>query len=158
MRPRAWTGRFTTAVLTSLLALFVGGAGAQAAPEVVHEQTIHLETETLDTYCGETAVFEESGKVTFTFVGMSESVFTFTEVIRGTYTLTFVDSSLGSLEGRLSSYESVHATAGGTFIFSFISNERQGSVRVHGTTTFVVSPDGTIRVQNETFDVIGCPF
>lgn len=51
----------------------------------------------LDTYCGETAVFGESGKVTFAFVGMSESVFTFTEVIRGTYTLTFVDSSLGSL-------------------------------------------------------------
>jgi hypothetical protein len=118
----------------------VGGVGAQAAPEVVHQQTIHLETGILETYCGGTAVFVESGKVTFTFVSMSESVFTFTEVIRGTYTLTFEDSSLGSSEGRLSSYESVHATAGGTFIFSFISNERQGTVRVHGTTTFVVTP------------------
>jgi hypothetical protein len=157
MLRRSWIGRLTATVLTSLLALLVGGPGAQAAPEVVHQQTIHLETETLETYCGETAVFDESGKVTFTFVGMSESVFTFTEVIRGSYTLTFVDSSLGSLEGRLSSYESVHATSGGTFIFSFISNERQGTIRVHGTTTFVVSPDGTIRVETETFDVIGCP-
>jgi hypothetical protein len=145
-------------LLSSLLALLVVGGGAQAAPpEVVHEQTIHLETETLETYCGETAVFEESGTVTFILVAQSEDVFTWTEVVRGTYTLTFEDPSLGSSEGSISQHESVHATAGGTFSFKFVLNERQGTVRAHATTTFVVSPDGTIRVQNETFQVAGCP-
>jgi len=150
-------GRLSVLVLSSLLALVVVGGGAQAAPpEVVHEQTVVLDTETLETYCGDTAVFDEAGKVTFTLVGMSDDVFMWTTVIRGTYTLTFEDPSLGSLEGRFSSYEAVHAAPGGSFIFSFISNERQGTVRVHATTTFVVSADGTIRVQNETFDVTGC--
>jgi hypothetical protein len=150
--------RLTTAALSLLVALLVAAPAAHAAPpQVVHEQTIHLETETLETVCGETAVFDWSGKDTFTFVGMSEGVFFWTAVNRGTYILTFQDPSLGVQEGRFSGMESVRATPGGTFTFSFVINERQGEVRIQGTVTFVVSADGTIRVQNETFDFSGCP-
>ena len=53
--------------------------------------------------------------------------------------------------------EIVHATPAGTFTFRFINNERLGEIRIHETVTFAVSADGTIRVQNETFDFSGCP-
>lgn len=149
--------RLAAAAVTLLPALVAVPATQAASPDVVHKQTIHLETETLETFCGETATFDESGKILFMFVGMSEDVFTWTSAIRGTYTVTFDDPSLGVWRGSFTEYEAVHATACGTFTFSFISNERQGSGRVHVTTTFVVSPDATIRVQNQTFDVTGCP-
>jgi hypothetical protein len=150
--------QLTTAALSLLVALLVAAPAAHAAPpQVVHEQTIRFETETLETVCGDTAVFDRSGKTTFTFVGMSEDVFLWTAVNRGTYTVTFQDPSLGVQEGRFGDSEIVHATPGGTFTFSFINNERLGEVRIHETVTFTVSADGTIRVQNETFDFSGCP-
>jgi hypothetical protein len=143
--------RLTMAALSLLVALLVAAPAAHAAPpQVVHEQTIRFETETLETVCGDTAVFDRSGKTTFTFVGMSEDVFLWTAVNRGTYTLTFQDPSLGVVEGRWVDSETVHATPGGAFTFSFVINERSGEVRIHGTMTFVVSADGTIRVQSET--------
>jgi hypothetical protein len=43
------------------------------------------------------------------------------------------------------------------FTFKFVLNERSGEIRIHETMTLVVSADGTIRVQNETFDFSGCP-
>ena len=99
MRPLS--RRLTTAALSLLLALLVAVPAAHAAPpQVVHEQTIHLETETLETVCGDTAVFDWSGTETFTFVGMSEDVFLWTAVNRATYTVTFQDPSLGVQEGR----------------------------------------------------------
>jgi hypothetical protein len=150
--------RLTTAALSLLVALLVAAPAAHATPpEVVHEQTIHLETETLETVCGETAVFDWSGKNTFTLVDMTDGLYFWVLVNRGTYTLTFQDPSLGVEEGRFSGMESVRATPGGTFTFSFVNNERQGEVRIHETVTFVVSADGTIQVQNETFDFSGCP-
>jgi hypothetical protein len=150
--------RLTTAALSLLVALLVAAPAAHAAPpQVVHEQTIRLETETLETVCGDTAVFDRSGKITFTFVGRSEDVFLWTAVNRGTYTLTFQDPSLGGVQGRWVDSETVHATPGGAFTFSFVINERFGEVRIHETVTFVVSADGTIRVQNDTFDFSGCP-
>ena len=51
----------------------------------------------------------------------------------------------------------MRATPGGAFTFSFVLNERSGDIRIHGTITFVVSANGTIRVENETFDFSGCP-
>jgi hypothetical protein len=158
MSLRPVSRRLTMAALSLLVALLVAAPAAHAAPpQVVHEQTIRFETETLETVCGDTAVFDRSGKITFTFVGMSEDVFLWTAVNRGTYTVTFQDPSLGVQEGRFGDSEIVHATPGGTFTFSFINNERLGEVRIHETVTFVVSADGTIRVQNETFDFSGCP-
>jgi hypothetical protein len=54
------------AALGLLVALLVATHAAQAAPpQVVHEQTIRLETETLETVCGDTAVFDRSGTTTF---------------------------------------------------------------------------------------------
>jgi hypothetical protein len=155
---RPLSRRLTTAALSLLLALLVAAPAAHAAPpQVIHEQTIHLETETLETVCGDTAVFDWSGTETFTFVGRSEDVFLWTAVNRATYTVTFQDPALGVQEGRFIQAESVHATPGGTFTFRFVINERSGEIRIHGTVTFVVSADGTIRVQNETFDFSGCP-
>jgi opacity protein-like surface antigen len=150
--------RLTMAALSLLLALLVAAPAAHAAPpQVVHEQTIHLETETLETVCGDTAVFDWSGTDTFTLVDMTDGLYFWVLVSRATYTLTFQDPSLGVQEGRLIQTESVRATPGGAFTFSFVINERSGDVRIHGTMTFVVSADGTIRVQNETFDFSGCP-
>jgi opacity protein-like surface antigen len=150
--------RLTPAALSLLVALLVAAPAAHAAPpQVVHEQTIHLETETLETVCGDTAVFDWSGTDTFTLVDMTDGLYFWVLASRATYTVTFQDPSLGVQEGRLSQTESVRATPGGTFTFSFIINERAGDVRIHGTITFVVSADGTIRVQNETFDFSGCP-
>lgn len=158
MSLRLVSRRLTMAALSLLVALLVAAPAAHAAPpQVVHQQTIHLETETLETVCGDTAVFDWSGTETFTFVGMSEDVFLWTAVNRATYTVTFQDPSLGVQEGRFSQAETVHATPGGTFTFRFVINERLGEVRIHETVTFVVSADGTIRVQNETFDFSGCP-
>jgi hypothetical protein len=75
--------QLTTAALSLLVALLVAAPAAHAAPpQVVHEQTIRFETETLETVCGDTAVFDRSGKITFTFVGMSEDVFLWTAVNR----------------------------------------------------------------------------
>jgi hypothetical protein len=156
MRPLS--RRLTTAALSLLLALLVAAPAAHAAPpQVIHQQTIHLETETLETVCGETAVFNWSGTDTFTSVDMTDGLYFWVLVSRGTYTLTFQDPSLGVQEGRFSQAETVHATPGGTFTFRFVINERLGKVRIHETVTFVVSADGTIRVQNETFDFSGCP-
>jgi opacity protein-like surface antigen len=155
---RPLSRRLTTAALSLLVALLVAAPAAHAAPpQVVHEQTIHLETETLETVCGDTAVFDFSGTDTFTLVDMTGGLYSWVLVSRGTYTLTFQDPSLGVQEGRFSQAESLRATPGGAFTFSFVINERQGDVRIHETMTFVVSADGTIRVQNETFDFSGCP-
>lgn len=156
MRPLS--RRLTPAALSLLLALLVAAPAAQAAPpQVVHEQTIHLETETLETVCGDTAVFDWSGTDTFTLVDRKDGLYFWVRVSRATYTLTFQDPSLGAQEGRLIQTESVRATPGGAFTFSFVINERSGDIRIHGTMSFVVSADGTIRVQNETFDFSGCP-
>ena len=70
-------------------------------------------------------------------------------VSRATYTLTFQDPSLGVQEGRLIQTESVRATPGGAFTFSFVINERSGELRIHGTVTFVVSADGMIRAERD---------
>jgi outer membrane biogenesis lipoprotein LolB len=152
--------RQLAAVASALLAasLLLAASPAQAAsPEVVHQKIIQHETETLDTYCGEVAVFQFDGTETFTLVDKSDGIFTWTVASRATYTLTFLDSSLGVQEGRFSQMESVHAAPGGTFVFRFVINDRQGAVRSHSTTTFVVSADGTIRVDKFTFVVDGCP-
>jgi hypothetical protein len=155
---RPLSRRLTTAALSLLVALLVAAPAAHAAPpQVVHEQTIRFETETLETVCGDTAVFDRSGKTTFTFVGRSQDVSLWTAINQGTYTMTFQDPSLGVVEGRWVDAETVHATPGGAFTFGFVLNERSGEIRIHETMTFVVSADGTIRVQNETFDFSGCP-
>ena len=156
IRPAA--RRLTPAALSLLLALLVAAPAAHAAPpQVVHQQTIHLETETLETVCGDTAVFDWSGTDTFTLVDKTDGLYFWVLVSRATYTLTFQDPSLGVQEGRLIQTESVRATPGGAFTFSFVLNERSGDIRIHGTITFVVSANGTIRVENETFDFSGCP-
>jgi hypothetical protein len=154
--------RLTRRRLLTVLALAVGllcvpSAASATPPEVVHEQQVILESGTDLNICGDLAVFQFSGKASFTFVDMSDGVFHFQATEGGTYTVTFLDSSLGVWESRWRETASVQATPGGTFTLSVTNNSREGPVRIHELTTFVVGPDGTIRVDSYKTDVVGCP-
>jgi len=40
---------------------------------------------------------------------------------------------------------------------SFIANSHEGPVGIHETFTLAIGPDGTVRVERNTLDVVGCP-
>jgi hypothetical protein len=76
----------------------------------------------------------------------------------GTYTtVTFLDPSLGVWKGTIRESTSTQATPGGTVMVSFIFNSHEVPVRIQETFTLVIGPDGTVRVERATFDVVGCP-
>jgi hypothetical protein len=151
-------GRRKLTVLALVVGLLCVPSAARATPpEVVHEQEVILKSGTDLNICGDLAVFEFSGKASFTFVDMSDRGFHFQATEGGTYTVTFLDSSLGVWESRWRETASVQATPGGTFTLNITNNSREGPVRIHELTTFVVRPDGTIRVDRYNPYVVGCP-
>ena len=107
--------------------------------------------------CGDLADFAFVTEGSFTSVDMGDGVFHFQVASRGTYTVTFLDTSKGVWDATIRSATSVQATPGGTFTVSQIANTFEGPVRIHERTTFVVDADGTIRVDVSTIDVAGCP-
>jgi hypothetical protein len=131
---------------------------AASPPEVVHEQFVTTGADLgVVNICGDLADFRFSTQGSFTVVGMADGSFHFQAVSRGTYTVTFLDSSKGVWNARIVSTRSVQATPGGTFVLSTVANTFEGPVRIHERTTFVVGADGTIRVDGSQFDFVGCP-
>ena len=127
-------------------------------PDVVHQQFATTGADLgVVNICGDLADFHFWTEGSFTSVDMSEDVFHFQVVARGTYTVTFLDTSKGVWEARIVSVTSVQATPGGTFTLSWVANTFEGPVRIHERTIFVVDPDGTIHVDHSDIDVVGCP-
>jgi hypothetical protein len=147
-------------LLAGLLLTAMTPTVAQAAAplEVTHQQVVFTGADLgVVNICGDLADFRFSSEFSFTFVDMSEDVFHFQSRSIGTYTVTFLDPSKGVWEARIREVDSVQATAGGTFTTVRVSNSFEGPVRIHELTTFVVGPDGTIRVDGYTIDFVGCP-
>jgi hypothetical protein len=51
----------------------------------------------------------------------------------------------------------VHAPPSGTFTSAVALNSFEGPIRIHEMRTFVVGPDGSVRVDDQTFVVDECP-
>ena len=152
--------RQMVAVLIALLSLtlLTAGAAQAAPPEVDHHQELEVRTVTDLNICGDLAVFDFNVKGSITLVEqVPEEVFHIHATWVGTYTVTFLDTSLGVWESTVREAISVQATPGGTFVFRNILNSPEGPVRIHETIAFVVSQDGTVKVDRYTFDVVGCP-
>ena len=142
-------------VLTSVPAATLA---ASSKPDVVHQQfaTTGADLGVIN-ICNDLADFAFVTEGSFTNVDMGDGEFHFQVASRGTYTVTFLDTSKGVWEATIRSATSVQATAGGTFTVSQVANTFEGPVRIHERTTFVVEGDGTIRVDHSDIDVVGCP-
>jgi hypothetical protein len=125
--------RQMAAVLIALLSLTLMTAGAaQAAPaEVDHHQELEVRTVTEPNICGDLAVFDFNVKGSITVVeDASGEVFQFHATWVGTYTVAFLDPSLGVWESTVREVITSPATPGGTFVFRFIANSHEGPVRI----------------------------
>jgi hypothetical protein len=131
-------------------------AGAMP-PEVVHENGVFLTSGAARDVCGNAAFFEVSGTVSTTIVDFGDGVSRIQISQRGTYTVTFFDSSLGVWEGTFHQTASVGVTPGGTYTNVATVNNQEGPVRIHRLVQFVQGPDGTIRVVDFKDDIVGCP-
>jgi hypothetical protein len=148
--------RITSIVLAIVVA--IPAPALAGRPDVVHQQFATTGADLgVVNICGDLADFHFWTEGSFTSVDVSDDVFHFQVVSRGTYTVTFLDTSKGVWEARIVSVTNVQATPGGTFKLSFVANTFEGSVRIHERTTFVVDPDGTIHVDHSDIDVVGCP-
>lgn len=131
---------------------------AASPPEVVHQQVVGTGAELgVVNICGDLADFRFSWNRSFTFIEVADGSFHFQSLSRGTYTVTFLDPSKGAWDARIVDARSVQATPGGTFTMSTVANTFEGPVRIHERTTFVVGPDGAVRVEGSQFDFVGCP-
>ena len=149
--------RFASIVL-AVVAASIPTPVLAGRPDVVHQQFATTGADLgVVNICGDLADFHFWTEGSFTSVDLSDDVFHFQVVSRGTYTVTFLDTSKGVWEARIVSVTNVQATPGGTFTMSFIANTFEGPVRIHERTTFVVDPDGTIHVDHTDIDVVGCP-
>jgi hypothetical protein len=152
--------RRTVTVLIALLSLtlLTAGAAQAAPPGVDHHQEFEIRTATDLNICGDLAVFDFNVKGSITVVEhVPEEVFHFHATWVGTYTVTFLDTSLGVWESTVREVISTQSTPGGTVVFRSILNSHEGPVRIHETIAFVLSRDGTVKVDRYTFDVVGCP-
>jgi hypothetical protein len=129
-----------------------------ARPDVVHQQFVTSGADLgVVNICGDLADFRFRTQGSFTSVDMGDGVFHFQVASRGTYTVTFLDTSKGVWEATIRSATSVQATPGGTFKVSQVANTFEGPVRIHEQTTYVLGADGTVRVDHYAIDVAGCP-
>jgi hypothetical protein len=150
--------RFALIVLAVVVASVPAPTLAAERPEVVHQQfaTTGADLGVIN-ICNDPADFHFVTEGSFTSVDVSDDVFHFQIVSRGTYTVTFLDTSKGVWEARIVSVTNVQATPAGTFTLSFVANTFEGPVRIHERSTFVVDADGTIHVDHSDIDVMGCP-
>ena len=145
-------------VLAIVVASIPVPALAAGKPDVVHERFATTGADLgVFNICGDLADFAFETEGSYTRVDMGDGVFHIQVASRGTYTVTFLDSSKGVWEATIRTATSVQATAGGTFTVSQVANSFEGPVRIHERTTFVVDGDGTIQVDHFDIDVMGCP-
>ena len=150
--------RFAWIVVAIVVASIPAPTLAAGRPDVVHQRFAFPGADLgVINICNDLADFHFWTEGSFTRVDMGDGVFHFQVASRGTYTVTFLDTSKGVWEARIVSVSSVQATAGGTFTVSQVANTFEGPVRIHERTTFVVNGDGTIRVDHVDIDVMGCP-
>jgi hypothetical protein len=151
------------AVLVSIMlaaGLLLAAAPAAAAPvDVVRDQIVEVGGEGVDlNICGDLGRFDFNVITRYTVVYHPESeYFHFEAVSIGSYTLTFLDPSLGVWKGTVREVGTGQATPGGTFVLTLRFNSFEGPVRIQELFTNVVGPDGTIRVDRSTATVVGCP-
>ena len=151
--------RFAWIVLAVVVASVPAPAlAATGKPDVVHQRFATTGADLgVFNICGDLADFAFSTEGSYTSVDMGDGVFHLQVASRGTYTVTFLDTSKGVWEATIRSATSVQATAGGTFTVSQVANTFEGPVRIHERSTFVVDGDGTIHVDHFDIDVMGCP-
>jgi hypothetical protein len=159
--------RFRTAcglsVLAASLALLSPAAANATSPAgppgVNHDQIVEAGGEGINlNICGDLAAFDFHVTTRYTLVvWLAEDVVHNEAVSVGTYTVTFLDASLGVWKGTIREVWNYQLTAGGTFANTIVFNSFEGPVRIHETLTYVLGPDGTIRVDRYTTDVVGCP-
>lgn len=105
--------------------------------------------------CGDLATF------TFSSTGHTIAIdtgsgFHFEFVDVDMYTVDFDDPSLGVWEGRATETATFNATPGDVITLHVGNNNIEGEVRIRELTTLVIGPDGTVRVDTEVFEVVGC--
>ena len=150
-------GRGVLALGLTIGSLMLPGAALAASPEVRHEQFGFTHEETNTNICGDWGVFRFSVTGTVTVVDFSDGVLHFNFIERGTYSLTFLDEPQETWNSRFIESASVNATPGGTYVVAYAFNSFEGPIRIHETRTFVVGPDGSVRVDNFTSVVDECP-
>jgi hypothetical protein len=134
----------------------LAAAPTNAAPPVVeHHQVLETDTTTDLNICGDLAVFKFNIRGEFTVVA-SDNLFHYQDNFHGTYTVTFLDPSLGVWQSRIAEAGTATVTPGGTFVNTFVANSHEGPVRIHETIFFVAGPDGTVRVDRNSVEVVGC--
>ena len=149
--------RFVSIVL-AIVAASAPVPALAVRPDIVHQRFAYPGADLgVINICGDPADFHFWTEGSYTSVDMGDGVFHLQVASRGTYTVTFLDTSKGVWEATIRSVTSVQATAGGTFTASQVANTFEGPVRIHERSTFVVDADGTIRVDHSDIDVMGCP-
>jgi hypothetical protein len=149
-------GRVLALGLT-ISALMLPAAALAASPEVSHGQFDIIGEEANTNICGDWGIFRFTGTGTFTVVDFGNGILQIQVLERATYTLTFLDEPQETWESRFVQAFTFHATPGGTTVQTFALNSFEGPIRIHETATFVVGPDGSVRVDNATFVVDACP-
>ena len=150
-------GRGVMALSLTIGALMLPGAALAASPEVRHERFGFTHEETNTNICGDWGVFRFTGTGTFTVVDFGNGVLQVQVLERATYTLTFLDEPRETWNSRFIESASVNATPGGTYVVAYAFNSFEGPIRIHETRTFVIGPDGSVRVDNFTSVVDECP-
>jgi hypothetical protein len=143
--------------LTIALCALPGAALAGSPTQVSHDRSVFTHEVTDLNICGDLGLFSFSGTTTVTQVEFVDGAFQFVLVEKGTYTLTFLGGAQETWDSRFVEIASVHAPPSGSFTLVVAFNSFEGQIRIHETTTFVVGPDGSVRVDSQTFVVDECP-
>jgi hypothetical protein len=150
-------GRGVMALSLTIGSMMLPAAALAASPDVRLGQFDIIGEETNTNICGDWGVFRFTGTGTFTVVDFGNGVLQVQVLERATYTLTFLDEPQETWDSRFVQAFTLHATPGGTTVQTIAFNSFEGPIRIHETATFVVGPDGSVRVDDATFVVDECP-
>jgi len=154
------TQRLLVAILmlaASLAAPSMASAAAQA-PDVEHGTFTFTDDDLgVVNICGDLADFHFVITGEYNVVDQGPGLLHVEITQHQTYTVTFLDTALGVWDGRIVQKFVDQSTPGGTFVSQTVANSFEGPTRIHEQLTFVVSADGTVRVDHYKIDVTGCP-